>query len=270
MRRGQDFGQVLDWYRHAAIGEGEARQQDRGHQVKHAHLHRLDLALDHGRHGEAQRQADQGEQQGHEQQQPERADKGHGEDDLGRRQHHQHLDQPHAEIGHDLADHHLDRAQRGGQQVFHRPLLDLAGHRHRGQRDHGHRQDDRQQPGHGVVAGDPFGVVALVQDQGDRRRALLALAERAAQFAGQGLADRLVHRCNGRAGAGRIGGIDRQQQLRPLAPHQRTGKVGRHGQHELRLALGDQPLAFAIAVGHLDQVEVAGAAKRAEDRARKG
>ena len=98
------------------------------------------------------------------QQQRQRADEGHGEQQLRGDQHHRHLHRADDEIGQHLAEHDLERAGRHGEQVFHRAALGLARQRDRGHHHHRHLQDDAEQAGHDVVLRDALGIVAAVHD----------------------------------------------------------------------------------------------------------
>ena len=59
----------------------------------------------------------------------EAADHRHVEEELRREEDHDHLHVADHDVGHDLAEHHLERAHRRGEQVLHRAALALAGHR---------------------------------------------------------------------------------------------------------------------------------------------
>ena len=55
------------------------------------------------------------------------------------------LDQPDADERQQLADHHLERGDRHGEQVLHGAALALAGDGERGHDHHGHGQDGADQ-----------------------------------------------------------------------------------------------------------------------------
>ena len=93
-------------------------------------------------------------------------------------QDHRDLDRADGDVGHDLADHHLDRPHRHGEQVLHGAALALAGDGERGHHHHGHGQDHRQQAGHDVEPRLALGVVAALQHDLDAAR--LGIARRRA------------------------------------------------------------------------------------------
>ena len=66
---------------------------------------------------------------------------------------HRRLHEADEDVGHDLAEHDLDRRDRHGQQVLHGAALDLARDRERGEDQHGHGEDGADQPRHDVELG---------------------------------------------------------------------------------------------------------------------
>ena len=66
------------------------------------------------------------------------------------------------DVGRDLAEHDLERADRHGEQALHGAALDLARHRQGGEDQHGHGQDGAEQARHDVEAGDGRRIVAPV------------------------------------------------------------------------------------------------------------
>jgi hypothetical protein len=94
----------------------------------------------------------------------------------------QHLHVAEEHVGQDLADHHLQRPHRRGQQVFQRAALAFARHGHGRHHHQRHRQDHAHQPRHHVVGGDAFGVVAAVQAQLEGRMAGAQRGQRAHQL----------------------------------------------------------------------------------------
>ena len=65
------------------------------------------------------------------QEQAETADHRHVKQDMRRQQDQRDLDIADEDVRNDLADHHLERARRHGQQVFHRAAFALARDRQR-------------------------------------------------------------------------------------------------------------------------------------------
>ena len=74
------------------------------------------------------------------------------------------------DIGHDLAEHDLDRRDRHRQQAFHGAALDLARHRQRGEDQHGHGEDGADQARHDVELGHAGRVVTRMGADFERQR----------------------------------------------------------------------------------------------------
>ena len=176
MRQRQDFADPLRPHRHAAEREHEAAQQQRRQEEEERQLHRLHLALGHGREGEADREIGRDEKDRRAEQQRQRADDRHVEQVVRRQHDDHHLHVADEDVGHDLAQHDLDRADRHGEQVLHGAALLLARHGKAGHHHHGHGQHDAHQAGHDVVLGDAFLVVAALDLQVERRRRVLQAA----------------------------------------------------------------------------------------------
>ena len=87
---------------------------------------------------------------------------------LRRDQDDRHLDVADEDVGDDLADQHLARARRHGEQIFHRAALALARDGEAGDHDHRHGEDHAHQAGDDVVLRDDFRVVERVDAQIDR------------------------------------------------------------------------------------------------------
>ena len=101
-------------------------------------------------------------------------------------QDHRDLHRADGDVGRDLADHHLDRPHRHGQQVLHRAALALARHGERRHHHHGHGEDHRQQARHDVEPRLALGIVAALQHHLDGAR--LACAARRAGRRGRAAA----------------------------------------------------------------------------------
>src|SRR5207237_7146601 len=94
----------------------------------------------------------------------ERSDEGDFEEAPRDTQHDHHLNGADADESHDLAEHDLEGRRRHGEQVLHRPALDLAGQSHRRHHHHRHLKDDAEKAGHDIVLGYALGIVAAMDD----------------------------------------------------------------------------------------------------------
>ena len=80
------------------------------------------------------------------------------------------------DVGHDLAEHDLDRRDRHRQQAFHGAALDLARDRQRGEDQHGHGEDGADEARHDVERGVGRRIVAGVGADLERRRGAVGMA----------------------------------------------------------------------------------------------
>mmetsp|Transcript_23364 Transcript_23364/g.55522 ORF Transcript_23364/g.55522 Transcript_23364/m.55522 type:complete len:372 (+) Transcript_23364:433-1548(+) len=268
MRQRQGLADMLRPAGHAAEREHEARQQHRGQKEEEGQLQRLQLVAGQRREGEAHAEIGQHEDADHRQQQHRAAHHRHLEQQEGGTQDDGQLQIAQQHIGQDLADHHLERPHRCGQQVFHRAALTLAGHGQRSQHDHGHGQDGADQAGHDVVAGQSFGVVAALDAHLERRGAWGQRGERPAQLAVQRGLCKLVQRGNGVARSRGVGGIGRDQQRRPFAAHDAGAEVVGHDDQELNVAALQQRVAARFRNAAFDDAEIAAGLQRRDDAAR--
>ena len=127
------------------------------------------------------------------------------------------------DIGHDLAEHDLDRRDRHRQQAFHRAALDLARHRQRGEDQHGHGEDGADEARHDVQLGDAGRIVARMgadlERHGRRAGHVAVVRQRGLQH--------LAERAERRAGGDRIGGVGLDQHRRLVAAAHRALEIGR-------------------------------------------
>ena len=170
---------------------------------------------------------------------------------------------PDQHVGHDLAEHHLDRPDRHRQQAFHGAALDLAGHRQRGEDQHGHGQDGADQAGHDVEARRCRRVVARMGADLERQRWRIAGV--------QIVVERGLHhdaeRRQRRAGGHRIGGVGRDQHRRIIAAPHRALEAARNFDAEQHLAGQQQIVEFGDIVHFPGEAEIVGVLQRLEDRA---
>ena len=125
------------------------------------------------------------------------------------------------DVGHDLAEHDLDRRDRHRQQALHGAALDLARHRQRREDQHGHGEDGADQPRHDVELGHAGRVVARVLADFERRRP----ASGTARSCGSAVCSTWPSAPSAGAGGDRIGGVGGDQQRRPVAAAQRALEI---------------------------------------------
>ena len=100
---------------HSAEGKEEARQHDRWEHVQEAHLHRLQLIAGHRRDEKAEAEAADDEQEQAKYQPGPAAGHRHVEQQPGQGDDEGRLDDAHEDVRGELAHHHFERPQRGGE-----------------------------------------------------------------------------------------------------------------------------------------------------------
>ncbi len=128
------------------------------------------------------------------------------------------------DVGHDLAQHDLDRLDRHRQQALHGAALDLARHRQRRKDQHGHGEDGANEARHDVERAFAGRIVAGVG--ADLERRLHHLGNAAVML--QRRAHDLIERAHRRARGDRIGGVCRNQQRRTIAAPHRPLEIDRN------------------------------------------
>ena len=196
--------------------------------------------------------------------------------------HHRHVeqeprreqDQPHLhvadqDVGDDLAEHHLERARRHGEQVLHRAALALARDGQRGDHHHRHRQHDAHQARHDVVLRDRLGVVVRVDAQLDGPSLAARKRERPFEVVARGPSTRAraASRCALLVAAG-IGGVGLDEDRGPLAAQQIAREILGNVDDELHFAAREQRRAPSASVVSLrDECEVAAVPDGVQQRA---
>jgi len=239
-----------------------------GRKKKYRHLHRLKLVARQCREGEADGQIGGDEDQQNDREQKEAADHRHLEEKARGGEHQRRLDVADHDVGHDLAEHDLQRARRHGQQIFHRAALDLSRHGERGEHHHGHGEDHADDSGDDVVLRPVLGVVARMDDEVEGRRRRDPTRERSGKIAIERRGREQAQGGDGIARGGRIGRVGVEQDLRTGAAHDIAGKIRRNFDHELDGPAPDQRLRFLARFGPFRDPEIVGVFERREKRSR--
>jgi len=180
-------------------------------------------------------------------------------------QHHLHVaDQ---DVGDDLAEQHLQRPGRHGEQVFHGAPLPFAGNGQAGDHDHGHGQHHPHQAGDDVVLGDPFRIVAGVDAELQRIGAGSQVGERPLEIVLQRRDDEGTQGTDGVAGGRRIGGVRLHQHHGAVTPQQVAGELHRNGDEELHLPPRQQLPPFPLALHLANEIEIAARPDRLQEGA---
>jgi hypothetical protein len=170
-------------------------------------------------------------------------------------------------IGNDFSQHHFGGMRRHREQVFERAALVLAGHRDGGHHHHGHGQDDSDESRHDVVLGQALGIVAALDDGGERRDGRPA-GQRSDEIMAKRAGRQLRHRCERIRGSRRIACIGLDQELGVLSADEIAGEIDRHRNHERDFALVQHTLRVPGRARDRDEVEIVGILERRFDGAR--
>ena len=188
-------------------------------------------------------------------------DKARGDEDQGD------LDVAHGDVGKDLADDHLERPHRRGQEIFHRAALAFAGDGERGDDDHGHREHDAHQAGHDVILRDVLRIVLRVDLEVHGPGLALQPGERSGQVVIEHAAGERIHGGERGAGRRRIGGVRLDQHRRALAAEQPVGEIHGDVDDELHVAQLEQALRLGLRRGFPHNDEIVAGAHRLDERA---
>jgi hypothetical protein len=247
MGQRQNLADPLSPDRHAPERKQVARKQDGGEKNKKGHLHSLKLVLrnggKHDPHGEIGRNKDKSGDQ----QEWHTPKDGHAKHKIGHEKDQAQLQIADDNIGGDLSHQDFQRARWHGEEIFHRAPFALAGNGQPSDHNHSHGEDDAHESRHDVILSIDFGIVERVNLQIEGAVRAIEIVEWTLEVIMQSAREKRIYRAEGvacRTGVRRIG-LD--QNCRPIATENVTGKIGRYADNELRVTARESLAAICLA-----------------------